>query len=66
MELEETFKNFITNYNIYIEGYFCDIAKVNDDFMKFEIDRRENLKDSIMKFLGITIKTKKFQKNIFN
>lgn len=51
-QVEAQFKEFLsTGYNKYIEDYFCDIARVNDAFKAFEIQRNDSLKDSVMKFL---------------
>ncbi|EAR85346.1 Fes/CIP4-like domain protein (macronuclear) [Tetrahymena thermophila SB210] len=52
---EQEMQNYIQKYNQYIDEYFLDVARIEDQIQNEEIQKRDQMKDCIMKYLVFKI-----------
>ncbi|KAL4445994.1 hypothetical protein ABPG74_010986 [Tetrahymena malaccensis] len=52
---EQEMQNYIQKYNQYIDEYFLDVARIEDQIQNEEILKRDQIKDCIMKYLVFKI-----------
>ncbi|KAL4492423.1 hypothetical protein ABPG72_005558 [Tetrahymena utriculariae] len=52
---EQEMQNYIQKYNQYIDEYFLDVARIEDQIQNEEIKKRDQIKDCIMKYLVFKI-----------